>query len=106
MIDFEKAKEIWGALNSAPYNPENKTDRAAIFLLCAPDLNNSYLRIAQETGFDSDECRTFKRRAKTNGIFNGRKIQCAWLDKETGGIAFIMDAMLVSGILERTDQEC
>lgn len=100
-MEIEQAKKAWGELNSAPYDENSVTDRAALFLLCALDLNNSYLRVAAHTGLDPMECRLFKKRGKDTGIIKGRKIHCDWLDEDTGGIAFIMDAMCLAGLLER-----
>lgn len=97
-------KSIIAEMNGAPYDADNVTDRACLFLLTAAKHGtNGAQSIAYASGLRSTECREFRKRARSNGIFVGDKIAgAAWFDDEEGGIAFLMDAMCVAGLLTKS----
>ena len=96
-----EAIRAWEEANEAPMNWNNASDRAAIFLLLAVTRNNSATSISRDSRLTYDECRAFKTVAKSNGIIVGRRLAVDWLDQETGGIAFMMDVLCCSGLMER-----
>ena len=43
----------------------------------------------------------FSRNLRDNEVWVGGKVYCDWTDEEAGGIAFIMDCMVATGLLEK-----
>lgn len=90
-------------INGAPFDAGSSFQRCALFLLGALRAESiSPPKIASISGLPHAECKDLAAKARSSGIFKGYKIAGAdWLDKETGGIAFICDAMVLDGSLER-----
>jgi hypothetical protein len=90
-------------LNEAPFDGSKSLERCELFLLAAAYAGTtSPTKIASASGLSRSECSALANTARSSGIFSGYKIAGAdWLDPKTGGIAFIMDAMVLDGTLER-----
>lgn len=97
-------------LNGAQYDPTDKTSQAILFLIASIECGTNYQKIQQVTGLPMLTCRHFARFARgmepgtsKQPLWRGRKIDHGgWDDPETGGIAILMDAMVLSGLMERT----
>lgn len=100
IIDLE---DECARMSGAPFDKSDKTQRAMLFLLAALEQRTvSYVRIHRRTGIDLSECREFLASAKAFKIFQGYKIAGAnWFEDETGGTAFVLDSLVLSGLLER-----
>lgn len=93
-------------LNGAPYDPDDETNRAALFLLsaCCHGTTNADL-ISNLSDLPRSKCREFGKIARKYEVFIGHKINgLEWFDEESGGIAFLMDSMVLSKILEKKFQ--
>lgn len=90
-------------INGSPFNDRDQAQRAMLFLAGALAASSTAHReIARRTGLTNEECLTWCRKAREQNIFVGRRIAGReWFDEETGGVAFIMDAMCLVGILKR-----
>lgn len=88
---------------SGTFDASSATDRAGLFLLGAASAGTvDYRAIARTTGLPRQEAKQLSEKARTTGIFSGRRIAGGdWLDEETGGVAFILDAMVLAGLLKR-----
>lgn len=98
----ERAVEAVRTVNE-DFDPDNETDRAMVFLFCAAEIGTNADEIAIRSGLPRSACREFARTAKEQGIFaDGKVHHTGWFDKESGGIAFIMDGLCLAGMLERS----
>ena len=102
MMDEMTIKQIWEDINDAP-DEDKHTDQAARWLLAAakngPNKHAVNARDAEITKFASQ---MFARRARRVGLAeSGKVIASDWFDEKTGGIAFILDACVLSGMIER-----
>lgn len=90
-------------INDAPFDGSDTFQRCALFLFGAIKAEStSPTKIASVTGLSHSECKGLASKARSSGIFSGYKIAGNdWLEPETGGIAFIMDTMVLDGTLER-----
>lgn len=100
MLSADEARNLWSEVNGAPYNPDDTVNRAGLFLLMSLGRDNSVSRIATAAPLSFKECTQFKREAKRNGIFRGRKLAVDWAE-EGGGTALLLDALCVAGLCER-----
>lgn len=58
-------------------------------------------KVAKFTKLPRWEVRKFAKKLTQNGIWKNGKTYCGWTDKENGGIAFLLDSMVIMGLLQR-----
>lgn len=75
-----------------------------IFLLAAADTGVfGPDELSAKTQIPRSKCRLYASNLRKNGVFKDGKIHhSGWFDKKSGGIAFVMDAALAMGYLQRT----
>lgn len=89
-------------INGTPFDPKDDTQLAMLFLIGAGHEGINPDRIARRTGMNRRDCRRLAADAKSKGLISGGKLlHGGWHDDETGCIAFICDALVLSGHLDR-----
>lgn len=65
-------------------------------LTCGPNIK----RIANFLGISRQKVAERSRRLRKNGVWSGPRLRCVWFEKH-GGIAFVMDAAVADGLMQR-----
>lgn len=106
-MSAKKLRRIRRIINELdPKLPEaDPTYKAALVLLASIHIGPNARRIASFTHLPREECEEIGRRLRKGGIWRGSKIYGEWDDPKGGGIAFLLDAMVGSGMLNRAKQE-
>ena len=104
METIEEVKEFVRTLDLGPET--HPTFMSACILAGWPNTSGNPDYISKLTGWDEDFVCQIVGRLKKNGIFKGdNQLICDWEKEETGGIGFIMDAMVGSGEFIRSKKD-
>jgi len=104
-VTAEERQRLISEITEAPYDAGDSFDQAALFLLTAVEIGTDTEALANSTGLPISVCEECDRHAHVSGIFLNEEIYVGdWLDPETGAIAFMLDAMCVAGLMERTSE--
>lgn len=101
---LEEFKNSISQMDPKAFEEKDDSYRAYLFLLVASDVGTDLFNIAQSMGEQVDDTlRSFHTRALSNGLFkDGIIYHSGWLDDgEAGGINFILDAMMIMGLVKR-----
>lgn len=98
------------SLNGAPYVSTDRAHQAILFLVASIECGPNYLKIHQTTYLPLATCREFAHVARgvkpgtqVRPLWKGGKIQhSGWDDPENGGIALLMDSLVLTGHVVRT----
>lgn len=66
-------------------------------VVCGPNTD----KIAKFIKQPRSVVRDYGKVIRKNGIWKQDKIDCEWFDKDTGGVAFLCDVLVASGVMER-----
>lgn len=98
--EMEKFHEAIASIDET-LSPGDEHYDAMLFLLAGLDCGANYTKIHKATGLKMQQCKQYARAARQNDIWQGHKISCDWFE-EDGGCALLLDAMCLSGVLERS----
>ncbi len=91
-------KQIWKAAEKVT---GKAGDVNAAFLLASAQVGASPEKVRKLIGITREDARALASKARKAGLWVGRKVAGAeWFEKD-GGTAFVMDCLVLEGILER-----
>lgn len=75
-------------------------------LFSALSVGTSVRKLTKFTGFPAKEVKWRVKNLRQNGVFtrNGKICHGGWDDKESGGVAFIMDSLIAEGMVRRSSR--
>lgn len=74
----------------------------ALVLLASIVVGPNTDRIAAFIKQPRSKVRELGKTIRRNGIWKQDKIDCEWFEKDTGGVAFLLDVNVAAGFMERS----
>lgn len=85
--------------------PENPIYNAQLVMLSALEVGANADKVAKFTKLPRKEVRKLAKVLTKNKIWVKGKSRGDWFDDENGGVSFLLDSMVATGLLERVPEK-
>lgn len=103
-MDLKEAKAALSEINGSKFDPDDPGDQAGLVMIAALEVGPKVRAIAKFTGLPQKTVSGFVQRLRCNGVFTRNRIHANWFDPKEGGVAFICDVLVATGMLNRAHE--
>lgn len=100
-VTFQQVKQ---EVHRIDRNFKQEDFKIASVLLASLVTGPNQERLVSYTGYDKRFVQQVANRCRTNGIWRGKNVNAEWGSKEDGTLSFIMDLLVVKGLMSRSYQ--
>lgn len=104
MTKLQKAKEAIRKLDPE-LSPDDHSYETYLILLASIIVGPNIKKISKFAYIPRAKVVERARRLRSNGVWVGPRVHCEWMDKESGGVAFIADSLVADGLVTRSTKE-